>query len=191
MFKTLINNLVIQFQICSKTFSRKDNMKKHLLTHSEKHKCDICSKEFSRKDSFNKHLATHSGIKPFSCEVCRTKFTCRMLRRLCHFTENSSLSLALHSQLELLLISQTFTNIPKFRIRGLRIVLRSKTVHPLQICSKSFRRRDHMNKHFRTHSKGKSLSESVRDYQLQLNNDMDEQDNETDPLALYECEARI
>lgn len=48
-----------------------------------------------------------------------------------------------------------------------------------------------MDKHFQTHSKDKSLSESIWEYQQQMNNDSDEPEIEIDPLALYECEASI
>lgn len=33
------------------------------------HRCTVCSKHFTRKDSLEKHMKIHSGIKPFSCEV--------------------------------------------------------------------------------------------------------------------------
>lgn len=37
--------------------------------------CDQCTKSFTRKEFLNKHIKTHLRIKKFVCEICHTRFT--------------------------------------------------------------------------------------------------------------------
>lgn len=61
-----------------------------------------------------------------------------------------------------------------------------------QVCAKTFGRRDRMERHFQTHFKNKSLSESIFEYQQQMNNVTEEDANDADEVIadeLITCEV--
>ncbi|KAI0985484.1 hypothetical protein GJ496_009191 [Pomphorhynchus laevis] len=89
---------------CGKAFTANSNLYYHKLTHSKikPHQCVICEKQFStpgdlrnhfyvhtgqwplrcpcgrgfvKQNNMRVHLMTHLGIKPFSCEICKRRFT--------------------------------------------------------------------------------------------------------------------
>ncbi|KAG8175753.1 hypothetical protein JTE90_029238 [Oedothorax gibbosus] len=52
-------------KVCDKVFTREDNLARHMKKHeSEEHVCPECPKTFIRKDILTRHLATHN--KPVS-----------------------------------------------------------------------------------------------------------------------------
>ena len=72
--------------ICYKKFTRKDSLKRHLLTHgnSKSYRCDRCSCHFNRRDYLQKHMR-RVHLKPTSitndlktneyiCSVCNKQF---------------------------------------------------------------------------------------------------------------------
>ncbi|XP_056640839.1 zinc finger protein 91-like [Diorhabda sublineata] len=62
--------------ICSKTFSQKCNMKRHLLRHTDNpHKCVICLKTFPQKFHLNRHFRIDTRERPFECNVCLKTFS--------------------------------------------------------------------------------------------------------------------
>ena len=64
---------------CLKIFSTNGNLKNHINTIHNKilpFKCPIsnCLNSYSNKSRLEVHLRTHSGIKPYSCPICKKLF---------------------------------------------------------------------------------------------------------------------
>ncbi len=59
-----INFVPPQFtcETCTKTFTSKQYLKQHQITHSETRpfECEVCHKKFKRKKDVNKHRLTHA-----------------------------------------------------------------------------------------------------------------------------------
>ncbi|XP_056443474.1 zinc finger protein 585A-like [Gadus chalcogrammus] len=62
---------------CTKRFSLKGRLKRHMMIHSgvKPYKCDQCTKSFCQKDYLNSHMRTHSGEKPYKCDQCTKRFS--------------------------------------------------------------------------------------------------------------------
>lgn len=61
---------------CNSSFTRRDNLKKHVLSIHEnmKDKCKFCGNKY-RKDKLKEHIsAVHEGKKPHKCELCNASF---------------------------------------------------------------------------------------------------------------------
>lgn len=60
--------------ICLKTFANQNNLKRHMMIHSDirEFECDICFKRFHQKITMQTHRLTH--MNPFSCNQCDKTF---------------------------------------------------------------------------------------------------------------------
>lgn len=89
-----------QCKECIKTFSKKNNLKNHILAkHSnvEKYVCSICKKSFSYKQSFNRHMNVHKvAISVYTCSDCgyssQLKFMLTRHIKTVHVNENDRFS---------------------------------------------------------------------------------------------------
>ncbi|PSN32708.1 hypothetical protein C0J52_26976, partial [Blattella germanica] len=70
-------NRPFQCKICCKTFTRKNDLKRHMIIHSSSppYQCKICSKYFNQKSNLDRHRYTHTDKHPFQCEICSKSFT--------------------------------------------------------------------------------------------------------------------
>lgn len=61
---------------CSREFTRRYNLKSHLLTHRSERpfECQVCSRAFARKGDHARHMKIHSGEKNFICDGCQSRF---------------------------------------------------------------------------------------------------------------------
>ncbi|XP_066157522.1 zinc finger protein 678-like [Euwallacea fornicatus] len=66
---------------CTKTFFRKEDIQRHMMTHSgeKPFKCEVCDKAFAVRSSLRVHQNIHKKEKPVACEVCNRAF----IRRDC------------------------------------------------------------------------------------------------------------
>ena len=63
--------------ICSKVFTEKRTLMRHIATaHNNKScNCILCKKSFKRKNCLRRHqLSIHSGTYEVSCSKCEKKF---------------------------------------------------------------------------------------------------------------------
>ncbi|XP_058177163.1 gastrula zinc finger protein xFG20-1-like [Anopheles ziemanni] len=66
--------------ICKQEFSSKDNLKSHLMLHSNERPfgCEICGRRFSKKGNYKVHLMRHSNNRSFPCTQCDMLFVCHI-----------------------------------------------------------------------------------------------------------------
>ena len=62
----------LKCNICSKVFSSKFNLRRHIRTHTgeKPFACKVCDKKFALKCYLTLHEAIHSEVKPFKCTIC-------------------------------------------------------------------------------------------------------------------------
>ena len=68
------------FPGCSKTFTRKENIKYHLKTHQQHRdrpfSCGQCNKSYFKLIDLTRHIrSTHYKLTPFKCELCQKSYT--------------------------------------------------------------------------------------------------------------------
>jgi stress-induced morphogen len=63
--------------ICSKDFSNRLALRRHMAIHEEKYKCEVCQKSFAGQASLRRHLQVYNGTKEkgFACFCCDARLT--------------------------------------------------------------------------------------------------------------------
>ncbi|KAM9028340.1 PR domain zinc finger protein 5 isoform 6-T6 [Ara ararauna] len=70
---------IFECQECDKKFILANQLKRHMITHSEKrpYTCEVCNKSFKRLDQVTAHKIIHSEDKPYKCKLCGKGFAHR------------------------------------------------------------------------------------------------------------------
>lgn len=134
--------------------------------------CDVCAKAFSLKENLKRHMQTHTGEAPYACDLCDKKFkqkAQRITHRFTHFEERSFLcsecgkgfrtAQGLHRHGFTHLKDKNFrckTCSAKFRYKELLVVHQkthsSNKPFACSMCDRAFAQRINLQTHLRTHT---------------------------------------
>ena len=66
------NSKELKCNICSKVFSNKYSLRRHIKNHTEEkpYSCLTCGRKFSQKHHLIRHQVVHTEVKPFKCSIC-------------------------------------------------------------------------------------------------------------------------
>ncbi|XP_046408048.1 zinc finger protein 239-like isoform X1 [Ischnura elegans] len=104
--------------LCHKTFTQSFNLDRHVRAHGSErpHACGECSKAFVDSGDLTKHMRVHTGEKPYTCTVC-----CKAFSKSCNLNRH--------------VLTHT-----------------GQKLYSCDVCCKAFSGSDHLRVHMRVHS---------------------------------------
>ncbi|CAL1532793.1 unnamed protein product [Lymnaea stagnalis] len=79
MIKPILNKdgsvTLYQCEECNKVFNKKQTLRQHFITHTNRFACPYCEARCKSKGDLRTHIQTHTKEKPFHCDVCNTDYT--------------------------------------------------------------------------------------------------------------------
>ena len=70
----------VSCQLCGKSFSKKSNLSRHMLTHNSNSsninfECSICHNKFKYNQTLKRHMLSHDSTKiTYQCKLCKKDF---------------------------------------------------------------------------------------------------------------------
>lgn len=142
--------------------------------------CEICYKRFTRLDQLRSHLLNHSNQKPFVCAICSKGFTWSQPFSIAYKWKTLHLWSMLQklqakrwSKKDNLTHTKEKSFVCKLCLKGfsrnscLRIHLRTHTnerIFICEICDKRFSQRVNLNEHLQTHMNENPQRDATEDY---------------------------
>uniref|UniRef100_A0A9L0J1Q2 Zinc finger protein n=1 Tax=Equus asinus TaxID=9793 RepID=A0A9L0J1Q2_EQUAS len=133
---------IFDYQECMKKFISANQLKRHMITHSEKrpYNCEICNKSFTRLDQVGAHKIIHSEDKPYKCKLCGKGFAHRNVYK--NHKKTHSEERPFHSSDECKALFQT-----PFSLQRHLLVHNSERTFKCHHCDATFKRKDTLNVH--------------------------------------------
>ncbi|CAG5122990.1 unnamed protein product [Candidula unifasciata] len=70
------NGVITSYQCvqCSKNFNKRQTLRQHFITHTDRFACPYCVARCKSKGDLQRHIQTHTKEKPVHCKVCNTNY---------------------------------------------------------------------------------------------------------------------
>jgi general transcription factor IIIA len=136
---------VCQVEGCLSRYAYKTHLKRHMMTHEIKKpwKCQDCDACFAKHDQLRRHLSVHTGKLPYACGECEKSFPTPSKLKAHARTHSNQLSYHC-GQVDCGLSFSKWSELQKH-------IKANHTNLTCQICQRTFKRKDILTSHLKTH----------------------------------------